>query len=134
VGAGCGVGAGGKQDDIRAVVASYLRAAADGNGRQAFAFYTPELRRAASRQARKRHLRSCAALLGTRVRYQLASLPGDLRRDVEHAIADREEIDVELRGEYAARATFAMPHSAMADVEATLTRTPDGWRIARPAG
>lgn len=67
LGAGCGLGAGGDQDDVRAVVSSYLDAAASGNG------------------------------------------------------------------ENRARATFAMPHSALADVRATLVRTPDGWRIERLA-
>ena len=38
-----------------------------------------------------------------------------------------------MDGEDRARATFAMPHSALADVRATLVRTPDGWRIERLA-
>ena len=72
-------------------------------------------------------------MLSTTVRYQLASLPGNLRTDVQDAIADRDEIDVKMDGENRARATFAMPHSALADVRATLVRTPDGWRIERLA-
>ena len=133
LGAGCGLGAGGDQDDVRAVVSSYLDAAASGNGRQACAFYTDEMRRAATRRARRQDLRNCAAMLSTTVRYRLASLPGNLRTDVRDAIADRDEIDVEMDGEDRARATFAMPHSALADVRATLVRTPDGWRIERLA-
>ena len=118
LGAGCGLGAGGDKDDVRAVVSSYLDAAASGNGRQACAFYTDEMRRAAKRQARKKDLRTCAAMLSTTVRYRLASLPMNLRRDVEDAIADRDEIDVEMHGEDRARATFAMPHARVPGIDA----------------
>ena len=77
---------------------------------------------------------SCARMLGTAVRYRLASLPGAVREDVEDAIGDREEIDVDVLGPDRARATFVAPHSAVADTRATLVRTADGWRIERLAG
>ena len=129
--AGCG--ARGDRDDVRAVVSSYLAAAADGNGRQACAYYTPAMRRAARKQARRQHMGSCARMLGTTVRYRLASLPGEVRRDVEDAIGDRDEIDVDMLGPDRASATFAAPHSAVEDTRATLVRTSDGWRIERLA-
>ncbi len=129
--AGCG--AAGNEDDVRAVVSSYLAATADGNGRQACAYYTPALRRAAREQARRQHLGSCARMLGTRVRYRLASLPGAVRQDVQDAIGDREQIDVDILGRDSARATFVAPHSAVEDTRATLVRTSDGWRIKRLA-
>ena len=50
LGAGCGVGGGGNEDDVRAVVKSYIGASLDGNGRQACAFYTRELRAAVRRE------------------------------------------------------------------------------------
>jgi hypothetical protein len=131
-GAGCGVG--GDRDDVRAVVSSYLAAAADGNGRQACAYYTAGMRRQARREARRQHIGTCARLLGTAVRYRLASLPGAVRQDVEDAIGDREEIDVDMLGPDRARATFVAPHSAVQDTRATLVRTRDGWRIERLAG
>ena len=131
---GAGCGASGDRDDVRAVVSSYLNAAAEGNGRQACAYYTAELRRRARREAKKEHLGSCARMLGTSVRYRLASLPGAVRRDVEDAIGDREEIEVDMLGPDRARATFVAPHSAVEDTRATLVRTADGWRIERLAG
>ena len=103
---GAGCGAGGDRDDVRAVVSSYLAAAADGNGRQACAYYTAGMRRQARREARRQHIGTCARLLGTAVRYRLASLPGTVRQDVEDAIGDREEIDVDMLGpDRAARAS-----------------------------
>ena len=129
--AGCG--AGGDEEDVRGVVASYLTAAAEGNGRQACAYYTPEMRRAARAQAREQGLSSCARMLGTTVRYRLASLPGNLRRDVEAAIGDHDENDVDILGPGRARATFTAPHAAVEDTRATLVRTEDGWRIERLA-
>jgi hypothetical protein len=131
---GAGCGAGGDRDDVRAVVSSYLAAAADGNGRQACAYYTAGMRRQARREARRQHMGTCARLLGTAVRYRLASLPGAVRQDVEDAIGDREEIDVDMLGPDRARATFVAPHSAVQDTRATLVRTRDGWRIERLAG
>jgi hypothetical protein len=131
---GSGCGAGGDRDDVRAVVSSYLAAAADGNGRQACAYYTAGMRRQARREARRQHIGTCARLLGTAVRYRLASLPGTVRQDVEDAIGDREEIDVDMLGPDRARATFVAPHSAVQDTRATLVRTRDGWRIERLAG
>jgi hypothetical protein len=131
---GAGCGAGGDRDDVRAVVSSYLAAAADGNGRQACAYYTAGMRRQARREARRQHIGTCARLLGTAVRYRLASLPGAVRQDVEDAIGDREEIDVDMLGPDRARATFVAPHSAVQDTRATLVRTRDGWRIERLAG
>jgi hypothetical protein len=131
---GAGCGAGGDRDDVRAVVSSYLAAAADGNGRQACAYYTAGMRRQARREARRQHMGTCARLLGTAVRYRLASLPGTVRQDVEDAIGDREEIDVDMLGPDRARATFVAPHSAVQDTRATLVRTRDGWRIERLAG
>ena len=129
-----GCGASGDRDDVRAVVSSYLTAAAEGNGRQACAYYTAEMRRTARRKAKRQHMGSCARMLGTAVRYRLASLPGAVREDVEDAIGDREEIDVDMLGPDRARATFVAPHSAVADTRATLVRTADGWRIERLAG
>jgi hypothetical protein len=131
---GAGCGGGGDRDDVRAVVSSYLAAAADGNGRQACAYYTAGMRRQARREARRQHMGTCARLLGTAVRYRLASLPGTVRQDVEDAIGDREEIDVDMLGPDRARATFVAPHSAVQDTRATLVRTRDGWRIERLAG
>ena len=130
-GCGAGCGAGGDADDVRAVVSSYLSAAADGNGRQACAYYTPAMRRLARREARRQRMGTCARMLATTVRYRLASLPGAVRQDVTDAIGDREELDVDMLGPDRARATFVAPHSAVEDTRATLVRTADGWRIER---
>jgi hypothetical protein len=131
---GAGCSSDGDSDDVRAVVSSYLAATADGNGRQACAYFTAEMRRRARREAKEQHMGTCARMLATAVRYRLASLPGAVRQDVEDAIADREEIDVDMLGPDRARATFVAPHSAVEDTRATLVRTADGWRIERLAG
>jgi hypothetical protein len=127
LGAGCGVGAGGDEDDVRAVVKSYIAASLDGNGRQACAFYTDELRaqvRAASR-------RSCRLVVGRDVRTRLAQLPFDVRDDVEETLADQNEIDVDMTDDTHAKASLEMPHGVMADTRVRLVRTDEGWRIDR---
>jgi hypothetical protein len=131
---GCGVGSGGDRDDVRQVVSSYLSASAQGNGRRACAFLVPALRREMAREARRGGMRGCPELLGTRIRYRLASLPVDLRADVGDALSDRDQIDVETRGDDRAVARLEMPHHALAEARFDLVRTQQGWRIARVGG
>ena len=85
LGAGCGVGAGGDEDDVRSVVSSYVQASSSGNGRQACAYYTPELRARIDASAKARGVDGCEKLLSTAVPYRLAKLPADVRADVQDA-------------------------------------------------
>jgi hypothetical protein len=125
LGAGCGVGAGGDDDDVRAVVKSYIDASLDGNGKQACAFFTPELR-AELRQANKA---ACRRVVGQDVRTRLAQLPFDVRDEVEETFRDADEIDVDV-SEDRAGARLEIPHGVIADPRLRLVRTPDGWRIS----
>jgi hypothetical protein len=116
---------------VRGVVSRYLSASAQGNGRQACAYLVPALRREVARSAHWRHLRGCPELLGTRIRYRVASLPVDLRSDIGDAFGDRDRINVDLRDDDHATAVMELPHRALADARFTLVRTPDGWRIEK---
>ena len=125
--------AGGDRDDVRAVVSRYLTASAAGNGRQACAYLVPALRREMARMAHRGHLRGCPELLGTRIRYRVASLPVDLRSDVGDAFSDRDRIAVDMPDGDHATATLEMPHHALDDARFMLVRTADGWRIEKLA-
>jgi hypothetical protein len=81
--------------------------------------------------ARRGHLRGCPELLGTRIRYNVASLPVDVRADVGDAFSDRDGIRVEMPDDDHATAGLEMPHHALADARFTLVRTADGWRIRK---
>jgi hypothetical protein len=128
---GCGVGAGGDRDDIQGVVSRYLSASAQGNGRQACAYLVPALRRQMALMAHRKHLRGCPELLGTRIRYRVAALPGNLRTDVGDAFADRDRIHVDMPDDDHATASLEMPHYALDDARFALVRTADGWRIEK---
>ena len=122
LGAGCGVGAGGDEDDVRSVVNHYVQASLKGNGRQACAYLTPALRAEVGRT------RACARVVGGDVRTRLAQLPLDVRDEVEDTFADPQEIEVDVTGDRA-RARLEIPHGVMADTRLDLVRTPEGWRI-----
>ena len=126
LGAGCGVGAGGDEDDVRAVVKSYLTASLDGNGEQACAFYTDALRR----RTRAQNRRACVRVVGTKTRTRLAQLPLDVRDEVEATLRNADDIDVDVTAN-SATARLEIPHGVMADTRLHLVRTPDGWRIDR---
>ncbi len=127
LGAGCGVGGGGIEDDVRAVVKSYIGASLDGNGRQACAFYTRELRAAV--RTKSRH--ACPRVVGRDTRTRLAQLPFDVRDDVEETYDNPDEIDVDVTGDAKATARLETPHGVMPDTRLHLVRTPAGWRIDR---
>jgi hypothetical protein len=127
LGAGCGVGAGGDEDDVRAVVKSYIAASLQGNGKQACAFMTRELRANVRRSADH----ACPRVVGHDTRTRLAQLPFDVREDVEQTFADADEIEVDVRDDDTAKAVLEMPHGVIADTRLHLIRTPDGWRIDR---
>jgi hypothetical protein len=76
---------------------------------QACAYLVPALRRDMAAKARRRHLRGCPELLGTRIRYRMASLPVNLRADVGDAFADRDGIQVEMPDGDHATASLEMP-------------------------
>ena len=95
LGAGCGVGGGGSEDDVRAVVKSYIGASLDGNGRQACAFYTREL----GPRVRKESRHACPRVVGRDTRTRLAQLPFDVRDDVEETFDNPDEIDVDVTGD-----------------------------------
>jgi hypothetical protein len=126
LGAGCGVGAGGDDDDVRQVVKNYIDASLHENGRQACAFYTPELRRA----VRTANKQACRRVVGKDVRTRLAQLPLDLRDEIEETFGDADEIDVDVTRDRAT-ARLEIPHGVIADTRLRLVRTPDGWRISR---
>jgi hypothetical protein len=125
LGAGCGVGAGGDEDDVRRAVKSYIAASLQGNGKQACAFYTKELRAEVRRTAKH----ACPRVVGKATRTRLAQLPFDVRDEVESTFADADEIDVDVIEGTRATATLEMPHGVMADTRLRLVRTPEGWRI-----
>lgn len=131
---GVGCGRGDDEDDVRSVVSSYVRASLAGNGRQACAFYTPELRMRAKREARERGLRTCAQVVGLAVRTRLAQLPRDVRNDVEDAFSDPGELRVHMADDGHARAALEIPHGVMSNPKVALVRTDDGWRIQRVGG
>ena len=128
---GTGCGAGGDRDDVRAEVSSYLSAAAQGNGRQACAYYTAEMRRQVRQEARRRHKGTCQRMMGTAVRYRLASLPGAVRRGRGGRDRRPRGVDVDMLGPDRARRLRRAATPPSRTTRATLVRTPDGWRIER---
>ncbi len=132
LGAGCG--GSDDEEDVRSVVSSYVEASLTGNGRQACAFYTPELRRQTKREARKHGLRHCAEVVGRAVRTRIAQLPDEVRGDVEDAFSDPDELRVHLADDAHARAALEIPHGVMTDPKVMLVRTHEGWRIQRVGG
>jgi len=131
---GVGCGGGPDEDDVRSVVSNYVQASLTGNGRQACAYYTPEMRAQARREARERGLKNCAQLVGSAVRARIARLPRDVRREVEDAFSDPGELDVDVADDRHARAALEVPHGVMADPKVALVRTAEGWRIQRVGG
>jgi len=130
--AGCGGGPGGAEADVAAAVSNYIRASAAGNGEQACAYYTPELRTRIDRSARGRGLDGCAHLLGSALRYRLSQLPADVRKDVEEAIGDTDRVDVDMaEGGGTAEAALALPGEAQTETRVALVKRPEGWRIDR---
>ena len=122
------MGAGGDRDDVRAVVSRYLTASAAGNGRQACAYLVPALRREMARMAHRGRLRGCPELLGTRIRYRVASLPVNLRSDVGDAFSDRGSPST-------CPTAITRPRRSRCPTTPwmRLVRTADGWRIEKLA-
>src|SRR4051812_825992 len=133
VAAGCGGGlAGGDEGDVQSVGASYVRAAADGNGRQACAYYTPRLRAEIDRKAKQAGLKGCTALLSSALPYRLSQLPADVSKKVREAIEDPGKVHVDMGDDGgSAKAALELPSDELTDAHVKVVRTGDRWRIAK---
>jgi hypothetical protein len=131
--AGCGGGpAGGDEGDVQTVVSSYVRAAADGNGRQACAYYTPRLRAEIDRKAKQAGLKGCTALLDSALPYRLSQLPADVVEKVRDAIEDPGKVHVDMREDGgSAKAALELPSDELTDARVEVVRAGDQWRIAK---
>lgn len=130
-GGGCGGGlAAGDEGDVQTVVASYVRAAAEGNGRQACAYYTPRLRADVDREAKAAGLKGCTQLLSSALRYRLSQLPAGVVRKVREAIEDPGKVDVHMHGD-TARAAIHLAGDQLADTRVKVVRDGDAWRIEK---
>jgi hypothetical protein len=129
--AGCGGGlASGDEGEVQTVVASYVRAAADGNGRQACAYYTPRLREEIDRKAKAAGLKGCTALLDSALPYRLSQLPEDVVKKVREAIEDPGKVDVDMQGQ-SALAAIHLPSDELTDTRVKVVHEGEDWRIDR---
>jgi hypothetical protein len=131
--AGCGGGlASGDEGDVQSVVANYVRAAADGNGRQACAYYTPRLRAEIDRKAKAAGLKGCTALLDSALPYRLSQLPGDVSKKVREVIEDPGQVHVDMGEDGSvAKAALELPSDELTDAHVQVVREGDDWRIAK---
>jgi hypothetical protein len=122
--------ASGDEGDVQTVVASYVHAAADGNGRQACAFYTARLRKEIDRKARAAGLKGCTALLNSALPYRLSHLSKDVVDKVRAAIEDPGKVDVDLHGD-TALAAIHLPSDELTDTRVEVIHEGEDWRIDR---
>jgi hypothetical protein len=131
---GCGGGlASGDEGDVQTVVASYVHAAADGNGRQACAYYTPRLRQEIDRKAKAAGLKGCTALLSSALPYRLSQLPAETARKVRDAIEDPGRVDVDMHGQ-SALAAIHLPSDDLTDTRVEVVHEGENWRIDKLGG
>jgi hypothetical protein len=129
--AGCGDGlASGDEGDVQTVVASYVRAAADGNGRQACAYYTPRLRAEIDRKAKGAGLKGCTQLLSSSLPYRLSQLPAEVGKKVREVIENPGKVDVDMHGN-SALAAIHLPSDELTDAHVKVIREGDAWRISK---
>lgn len=129
---GCGETgpASGAEGDVQMVVASYVHAAADGNGRQACAYYTARLRKEIDRKAKAAGLKGCTALLNSALPYRLSHLDKKVVDRVRAAIEDPGKVDVDMNGD-SALAAIHLPSDELTDTRVEVVQEGEDWRIDR---